>query len=85
MDDATHERVQALSRLMRERHLAIKGDVQAAFDAVRKQHGRFDVAVCTPSVNVRKPILAYADEEFEKVVSLKLGATSTCCARRDGS
>ena len=47
-------------------------EVQTAFDAVRKQHGRFDVAVCTPSVNVRKPILAYTDEEFDKVVSLNL-------------
>jgi NAD(P)-dependent dehydrogenase (short-subunit alcohol dehydrogenase family) len=46
--------------------------VQAAFDALRKAHGRLDVVVCTPSVNVRKPILAYADEEFEKVVSLNL-------------
>jgi NAD(P)-dependent dehydrogenase (short-subunit alcohol dehydrogenase family) len=48
------------------------GEVQTVFDGLRKRHGRFDVAVCTPSVNVRKPILAYADEEFEKVVSLNL-------------
>jgi NAD(P)-dependent dehydrogenase (short-subunit alcohol dehydrogenase family) len=48
------------------------GEVQTVFDRLRKRHGRFDVAVCTPSVNVRKPILAYADEEFEKVVSLNL-------------
>jgi NAD(P)-dependent dehydrogenase (short-subunit alcohol dehydrogenase family) len=47
-------------------------EVQTVFDAVRRRHGRFDIAVCTPSVNVRKPILAYADQEFEKVVSLNL-------------
>jgi NAD(P)-dependent dehydrogenase (short-subunit alcohol dehydrogenase family) len=47
-------------------------EVQAVFDAVRKEHGRLDVVVCTPSVNVRKPLLAYSDEEFEKVVSLNL-------------
>ena len=47
-------------------------EVQTVFDAVRKQHGRLDVVVCTPSVNVRKPILDYADEEFEKLVSLNL-------------
>lgn len=31
-----------------------------------------DVLVCTPSINVRKPLLDYTEEEFDKVVSLNL-------------
>jgi NAD(P)-dependent dehydrogenase (short-subunit alcohol dehydrogenase family) len=46
--------------------------VGAVFDALRARHGRLDVVVCTPSVNVRKPILAYADEDLERVLSLNL-------------
>jgi NAD(P)-dependent dehydrogenase (short-subunit alcohol dehydrogenase family) len=46
--------------------------VQAAFDGVRQRHGRFDVAVCTPSINVRKPLLSYTEEEFDRVVTLNL-------------
>jgi NAD(P)-dependent dehydrogenase (short-subunit alcohol dehydrogenase family) len=46
--------------------------VQRAFDAIRQEQGSLDVAVCTPSVNVRKPLLAYAEEEFDRVVALNL-------------
>jgi NAD(P)-dependent dehydrogenase (short-subunit alcohol dehydrogenase family) len=46
--------------------------VQAVFDGVRQRHGRLDVAVCTPSVNVRKPLLSYTEEEFDRVVTLNL-------------
>ena len=46
--------------------------VQDVFDAVRQRHGSFDVAVCTPSVNVRKPLLSYTEEEFDRVVTLNL-------------
>jgi NAD(P)-dependent dehydrogenase (short-subunit alcohol dehydrogenase family) len=46
--------------------------VQAAFDAVHQRQGGFDVAVCTPSINVRKPILSYTEEEFDRVVTLNL-------------
>jgi NAD(P)-dependent dehydrogenase (short-subunit alcohol dehydrogenase family) len=48
------------------------GAVQAVFEAARQRHGRLDVAVCTPSVNVRKPLLAYTEEEFDRVVTLNL-------------
>ena len=34
-----------------------------------------DVLVCTPSMNVRKPLLEVTDEEFRKVVELNLGGT----------
>jgi NAD(P)-dependent dehydrogenase (short-subunit alcohol dehydrogenase family) len=46
--------------------------VQAAFEAIRRRHGGFDVAVCTPAVNVRKPLLSYTGEDFENVVTLNL-------------
>jgi NAD(P)-dependent dehydrogenase (short-subunit alcohol dehydrogenase family) len=46
--------------------------VEAAFDALRQQAGSVDVAICTPSINVRKPILAYTGEEFDRVVAVNL-------------
>ncbi len=33
---------------------------------------RIDVLVCTPSINVRKRLLDYTDEEFDRVVDLNL-------------
>ena len=33
---------------------------------------KLDILVCTPSVNVRKHLLDYTEEEFDKVVSLNL-------------
>jgi NAD(P)-dependent dehydrogenase (short-subunit alcohol dehydrogenase family) len=36
---------------------------------------RVDVAVTTPAVNVRKPILDYADEEFDRVIEVSLKGT----------
>jgi NAD(P)-dependent dehydrogenase (short-subunit alcohol dehydrogenase family) len=48
------------------------GAVAAVFDALRQRAGRLDVAICTPSINVRKPILAYTDEDFDRVVGLNI-------------
>ncbi|HXF62533.1 MAG TPA: SDR family NAD(P)-dependent oxidoreductase [Caldilineaceae bacterium] len=42
--------------------------VQAALAALPS----LDILVCTPSINVRKPLLAYSDEEFARVVDLNL-------------
>lgn len=36
-----------------------------------------DVLVSTPSINVRKPILDYSAEEFDRVIGLNLGGTFT--------
>ena len=47
----------------------------ATIDAALAQIGAVDVLVCTPSVNVRKPLLAYTSEEFDKVVGLNLKGT----------
>src|SRR5690606_1442447 len=39
--------------------------------------GPVDVLVLTAATNVRKPILDYAPEEFDRVVALNLAATFT--------
>ena len=46
--------------------------VTSALDAVVSAHGGLDGLVCTPAINVRKPILAYAAEEFDRVVRVNL-------------
>jgi len=45
---------------------------QACFDAIHEKHGRFDIVVCTPSINVRKTLLNYTEEEFDRVVTVNL-------------
>lgn len=45
--------------------------VNAAIDALPA----LDVLVCTPSINVRKPMLNISDEEFDRVVGLNLRGT----------
>jgi NAD(P)-dependent dehydrogenase (short-subunit alcohol dehydrogenase family) len=49
--------------------------VSACFDALAQAHGRLDGLVCTPSINVRKPILAYTGDEFDRVVRVNLRGT----------
>ena len=46
--------------------------VRATLDGIHEAHGRLDVLVCTPAVNVRKPLLEYTDEEFDRVIELNL-------------
>jgi NAD(P)-dependent dehydrogenase (short-subunit alcohol dehydrogenase family) len=43
-----------------------------AFDAIVARETRLDVVVCTPSINVRKPILQYDGDEFDRVVDVNL-------------
>jgi NAD(P)-dependent dehydrogenase (short-subunit alcohol dehydrogenase family) len=37
-----------------------------------RDRARLDIVVCTPSINVRKPILQYNGDEFDRVVALNL-------------
>src|SRR5262245_27217412 len=46
--------------------------VETVFDGIRSRQGRLDIAICTPSINVRKTILAYAEEELERVLAVNL-------------
>lgn len=71
---ATAERITAAGGTAESAALDLV-DGQATTDALEKvarEHGRLDGLVCTPAVNVRKPILKYTLEEFDKVVSLNL-------------
>ena len=46
--------------------------VQAAFARTVDAHARLDAVACTPAINVRKPILKYTGEEFDRVVRVNL-------------
>lgn len=46
--------------------------VNAALDGIVQRQGRLDFVVCTPSINVRKPILQYTSDDFERVVGVNL-------------
>ena len=46
--------------------------VRDSFEAIVRDTGRLDIVVCTPGINVRKPILQYAEDEFDRVVALNL-------------
>jgi len=48
------------------------GAVRGAFEALRSRHGRFDIAVSTPAVNVRKRLLDYSEDELDRVLTLNL-------------
>lgn len=37
--------------------------------------GTVDVLVCTPSINVRKPLLQITDDEFDRIINLNLKGT----------
>lgn len=45
--------------------------VDAAFNRVAAAHG-LDIVICTPGVNVRKPILKYTDEELQRVIDVNI-------------
>lgn len=59
----------------REVDLTDRGAVDGLVAQVVAQHGRLDVAVTTPSINVRKPLLRYSEAEFERVVGINLRGT----------
>ncbi|MCS7068587.1 MAG: SDR family NAD(P)-dependent oxidoreductase [Meiothermus sp.] len=49
--------------------------IRGLIRGILERHGRLDVAVTTPSINVRKPILSYTGEEFDRVVNVNLKGT----------
>jgi NAD(P)-dependent dehydrogenase (short-subunit alcohol dehydrogenase family) len=55
--------------------LTDSASVTGLLDVVRSRHRSLDVLVTTPSINVRKPLVRYADEEFDRVVDLNLKGT----------
>ena len=52
--------------------IADEAAVVSAFDRIVRGDGRLDAVVCTPAINVRKPILKYTGDEFDRVVKVNL-------------
>jgi NAD(P)-dependent dehydrogenase (short-subunit alcohol dehydrogenase family) len=48
---------------------------RTVIDSAAAKHGHLDIAVTTPAVNVRKRMLQYKDDEFDKVINLNLHGT----------
>ncbi len=46
--------------------------VDQSFADVRTRHGALDIVICTPAINVRKPILQYTDDEFSRVLAVNM-------------
>jgi len=49
-----------------------RASVNDAIVKAAARHDRLDGVVCTPAINVRKPILKYTNEEFDRVVQVNL-------------
>jgi NAD(P)-dependent dehydrogenase (short-subunit alcohol dehydrogenase family) len=45
--------------------------VDKSFDDIKARHG-LDIVICTPSINVRKPILRYTEEELQRVLDVNI-------------
>jgi NAD(P)-dependent dehydrogenase (short-subunit alcohol dehydrogenase family) len=61
-----------------EAHVLDAGDgdaLNALADAINTTHRRLDVAVSTPAIHVRKLMLDYTDEEYDRVANLNLRGT----------
>src|SRR3974390_3246293 len=61
-----------------EAHVVDAGDTRAIntlATAIEGKHKRLDIAVTTPAVHVRKLMLDYTDEEYDRVVDLNLRGT----------
>ncbi len=46
--------------------------VTSAFAGVTADRGSLDVVVCTPAINVRKPLLDYTDDDIDRVLAVNL-------------
>jgi NAD(P)-dependent dehydrogenase (short-subunit alcohol dehydrogenase family) len=61
-----------------ESHLVDAGDredIDSLVTAITAKHQRLDIAVTTPAIHVRKLMLDYTDEEYDRVVNLNLRGT----------
>ena len=74
---STADRIRAASGAADSRALDITDSaaVDAVLQNISAAHGRLDAVVCTPAINVRKKILDYTDEEFDRVVRVNLKGT----------
>jgi NAD(P)-dependent dehydrogenase (short-subunit alcohol dehydrogenase family) len=51
------------------------GSVETLISGVEREFGRLDVVLATPAINLRKRLLDYTDEEFDRVIDLNLKGT----------
>jgi NAD(P)-dependent dehydrogenase (short-subunit alcohol dehydrogenase family) len=73
--------------------LGEEAQIQDGLAGLAGRRGRLDGLVCTPAINVRKPILKYSLAEFDRVVNLNLrgnfaalmAAGTIMTAQRSGS
>ncbi|HXX84846.1 MAG TPA: SDR family NAD(P)-dependent oxidoreductase [Casimicrobiaceae bacterium] len=58
--------------------------VEAMIERIVREHGGIDILLTTPAINLRKRLLDYTDEEFDRVIELNLKGTfrvARACAR----
>lgn len=46
--------------------------VRRALEDLRARHGSLDIVICTPSINVRKKILDYTEDELDRVLAINM-------------
>jgi len=74
--DTTASEIAANGRA--ESHVVDAGDadaIEALAATIESKHKRLDIAVSTPAIHVRKLMLDYTDEEYDRVVDLNLRGT----------
>src|SRR6202022_3271783 len=55
-----------------ELNVTEESQVRSAVAKIQEKHGRLDVLVSTPAINVRKPLLNYTGDEFDQVLRVNL-------------
>jgi len=55
-----------------EMDITKRSSIDAGVNGVKAAHGKIDILVTTPAINVRKRLLTYTDEELDRVVDLNL-------------
>ena len=82
--DQNREQVEAVAAELKEQgaggaaHVVDAGksdDIRALAAAILEKHKRLDIAVTTPAIHVRKLMLDYTDEEYDRVADLNLRGT----------
>jgi NAD(P)-dependent dehydrogenase (short-subunit alcohol dehydrogenase family) len=49
-----------------------KASIDDGINQVMERHGRIDILISTPAINVRKRLLSYTDDELDRVIDLNL-------------
>ena len=73
-EDAAQSTAKAIGELGSAQALDVRSGEKTTqcLEAIKKEHGSLDGVVCTPAINVRKPLLDYTDEEFDRVIEVNL-------------